>query len=277
MFLFESVCKRSLVFFYFSLKEVIPLTETFYNLSGAPRLAVLGDFHNGDPLPILRSLEKQKPDIIAIPGDLVYGSPPDHGLMTKEQKNVLPLLRGAMGIAPVFFSPGNHESILCPEDWDAISSCGVQILDNRWVRHGNIWLGGLTSHYVLNHRAYMLSHPSCERYIRRRYSDESWVPIREPDLSWLEPLPEGYTVLLCHHPEYYPLLPRLNLIVSAHAHGGQIRLFGRGLFAPGQGWFPKYTCGIHDGRFIISRGLTNTTWVPRLFNPPEIVYIFPES
>jgi predicted MPP superfamily phosphohydrolase len=48
---------------------------------------------------------------------------------------------------------------------------------------------------------------------------------------------------------------------------------GRGLYAPGQGIFPKYTSGIH-ANMIISRGLSNTAgFIPRLFNPREIVYI----
>ena len=68
-------------------------------------------------------------------------------------------------------------------------------------------------------------------------------------------------------------LTGFDLILSGHAHGGQIRLFGRGLFAPGQGIFPKYTSGIH-GSMIISRGLSNTGgMIPRLFNRREIVYI----
>jgi predicted MPP superfamily phosphohydrolase len=84
---------------------------------------------------------------------------------------------------------------------------------------------------------------------------------------------------LCHHPEYrdkYLKDRSIDLILSGHAHGGQIRLLGRGLYAPGQGIFPKYTSGIH-ANMIISRGLSNTAgFIPRLFNPREIVYIVPK-
>ena len=31
--------------------------------------------------------------------------------------------------------------------------------------------------------------------------------------------------------------------------------------------------GVYDGRLVVSAGLSNTTWVPRLFNPTEVVYI----
>ena len=82
--------------------------------------------------------------------------------------------------------------------------------------------------------------------------------------------------LLCHHPEYWPRYVRdlpVDLTLSGHAHGGQIRLFGQGLFAPGQGLFPRYTSGVHEGRLVISRGLANTTRIPRLFNPTELVCV----
>ena len=83
-------------------------------------------------------------------------------------------------------------------------------------------------------------------------------------------------VLICHHPEYYPKYLKdmpIDIIVSGHAHGGQWRFFGRGVFAPGQGLFPKYTSGVYDGRLVVSRGLKKTIIPPRIFNPREVVII----
>ena len=236
------------------------------------RIAVLGDFHNGRYEPILSSLDKRRPTLITIPGDLVYAHAPEHGLIVEEQKNVLPLLRGCVAIAPTFMSLGNHESILCEEDVQLIKETGVIILDNEWHLHNSIWLGGLTSHYVLDWRAFRKTHPSKDHYPRHQH-DDKWEPIEEPDTTWIAPVPQGFSLLLSHQPEYYPLLPTgIGLIISAHAHGGQWRICGRGLFAPGQGWFPKYTSGVY-GNMVITRGLTNTAKVPRINNPTEIVYI----
>ena len=104
--------------------------------------------------------------------------------------------------------------------------------------------------------------------------------IKEPDIGWLEEFERqpGYRILLCHHPEYYPRFLKgrdIDLILSGHAHGGQWRIGRQGIFAPSQGLFPRLTEGVHDGRLVISRGLANRTPVPRLNNPPEIVYIQP--
>ena len=98
--------------------------------------------------------------------------------------------------------------------------------------------------------------------------------------SWLEQFESepGYKVLLCHHPEYYDKYIRqyagIDLVLAGHTHGGQIRFFGKGLFAHGQGLFPKYSGGVCDGgRLIVSRGLANTSRILRFHNPPELVFV----
>lgn len=236
--------------------------------------SLLYPHHNcANPEPVISSLRKRIPSIICVAGDLVYARAPETGLLVEAQEKVLPLLRGCVDIAPTFMSLGNHESFLCDEDISLIRKTGVTVLDNGWSSWNGIHIGGLTSHYVLDRRAFRAAHPSADRYPTVR--DDSWENKKEPDVSWLKsPLPSGCKVLLCHHPEYLPLIPpEINLICAAHAHGGQWRIAGRGLFAPGQGWFPKYTSGICEGRMVVTRGLTNMARVPRINNPTEIVYI----
>jgi predicted MPP superfamily phosphohydrolase len=53
-----------------------------------------------------------------------------------------------------------------------------------------------------------------------------------------------------------------------------------GLYAPNQGFFPKYAGGIYmhgDLKHIISRGLSINPKLPRIFNPPELVTIVIKS
>ncbi len=91
-----------------------------------------------------------------------------------------------------------------------------------------------------------------------------------------------FTILLSHRPEYYDLYSQegYDLVLSGHAHGGQWRipiLLENGLFAPDQGFFPKYTSGVYGydgGSLIVSRGLDRQgVLAPRIFNRPELVII----
>ena len=87
-------------------------------------------------------------------------------------------------------------------------------------------------------------------------------------------------ILLAHMPQYIDnyAAAGYGLVLSGHAHGGQwqIPFLNRGIYAPGQGLFPKYTSGLHkkgDTVMIISRGLGNSEFPIRLFNRPELVLV----
>lgn len=94
--------------------------------------------------------------------------------------------------------------------------------------------------------------------------------------------PNAYTILLAHRPEaidLYASTGNFDLVVSGHAHGGQVRIpfLVNGLFSPDQGFFPQYAGGLYavaDTALIVSRGLAReSTRVPRIFNRPELVLV----
>lgn len=62
---------------------------------------------------------------------------------------------------------------------------------------------------------------------------------------------------------------------ALEAAGGQVRLPGiGGLFAPGQGLFPRYDGGLYrrgQARMVVSRGLGNSLFPLRVGNRPEVV------
>lgn len=105
----------------------------------------------------------------------------------------------------------------------------------------------------------------------------------KPDISWLPNFvtAPGHHILLSHHPEYWPELRDMNieLVLSGHAHGGQWRFYNPfkkesiGIYASGQGWFLKWTRGVYENRLVVSAGLRNTAWAPRIGNPTEVVYL----
>ena len=82
------------------------------------------------------------------------------------------------------------------------------------------------------------------------------------------------TVVLSFGKEYW----HIDLVLSGHTHGGVIRIPGKGgLYAPMQGWWPKYDYGEmmlnEHMQMIITSGLSGHDFVPRVFNLPEIAVI----
>lgn len=248
--------------------------------------------HNADPAPVIASLCDHAPSLICITGDVLYGGrPEDDTSPVASQANVLPFLRSCASIAPTFLSLGNHEWMVDAEDLRLLSSTGVTVLDNEWksITAGNekIIIAGLTSDYVTDYSRFRATQPAEPRYPRREdlygIGGATRASAHKPETTWLSDFAAqpGYHILLSHHSEYCPLLKNENidLILSGHAHGGQIRIYNPfkrewiGTWSPGQSWWPRYTKGVYEGRLVVSAGLSNTTWVPRLFNPTEVVYI----
>ena len=90
---------------------------------------------------------------------------------------------------------------------------------------------------------------------------------------------DGYNILLSHRPEYFEnyVDSEIDLVLSGHAHGGQVRLpFAGGIVAPDQGFFPDYDSGLYskDKTYMsVSRGIGNSVIPIRVNNRPEIVVI----
>jgi len=222
-------------------------------------IAAVSDLHDRSWEKINESLISRNPDIVAILGDLISLDLTD---------NCISLLSACSSIAPTVYSLGNHESGLKYGDLTAINKTGAIVLDDDSMEIDGIIIGGLSSGY-----RFQKDQPR-KKKLFGRYSQGP-----KPNLDWLDTfsgLP-GFKILLCHHSEYYASYIRqldIDIILAGHAHGGQIRIMNQGLFAPNQGFFPKWTSGIHENRLVISRGLANTArWIPRFANPEELVYV----
>ena len=272
------------------------MVETTYHIPGAPRLALLADLHGRDPAPVIASLRRHAPSLIAIAGDILYGShPEDDKSPLDTQTNVLPFLESCAAIAPSFLSLGNHEWMLDDADLAAISSTGVIVLDNDYQTisiDGLVVIAGLTSAYVTDYRRFLSTLPASVRASTRYPKKETSEGLkglrtaseRLPDTAWLRSFaaasPDAFHMVISHHPEYFTLVPEsINLVLSGHTHNGQIAYYSfrrhrwQGLWAPGQSWLQKYSKGVYENRLVVSAGLSNTSKVPRLFNPTETVFI----
>ena len=84
--------------------------ETIYTLLSCPvSIALLSDLHNRPFAPVIASLQRHKPTLIAITGDILYGSQPEGNESPLDtQENVLSFLHSCASIAPTYLSLGNH-------------------------------------------------------------------------------------------------------------------------------------------------------------------------
>lgn len=242
---------------YLTIKnDKIP--EAFSNF----KIAEVADLHNhpwGDEL--IRSLEKESPDIIVITGDFVDSSHTDFN-------SSIEFIRQAKKIAPIYYITGNHEAWLdnYAELESRLVEAGVHRMDNtaKWIEKGNSKINLIG-----------IQDPD---FVERDPVDgiqESIVTTQ------LKPLlnPDYYNVVLCHRPELFKgyVATKADLVITGHAHGGQVRIpFIGGLVAPNQGFFPKYTEGVYHQEkthMVVSRGLGNSLIPVRINNTPELVII----
>ncbi len=223
------------------------------DITAPVRLAVVADVHccdYGDEL--LTALEAAAPDAVLLPGDIL-----DDTMPLEQGYALLDFLAARW---PCFYVTGNHDAFLA----EAVASRGVTVLDGTFA---DVTLKGQTL------RICGVGDPRSES--RERFYDKL------TDLQAAAADFDGPCLLLAHRPDLIVNRPPAGfpVIVSGHAHGGQWRIPGlvNGLLAPGQGLFPQYAGGLyHLGgtAFVVSRGLAKeSTRLPRLYNPPELVVI----
>ncbi len=227
------------------------LGDAFYGY----RIAQVSDLHNAEfgkenqiLLDLLRNMD---PDIIVITGDLVDSKRTDISIAAK-------FLQQAGTIAPCYYVSGNHEAQLKSSEYQelnqALTLAGVTILHNKTIllsKDGhNIALTGMA---------------------------EPGIPPEGSESIPTPPQWDAYHILLAHHPERFTDYSQAgyDLIFSGHTHGGQIQIpvLG-GIFAPGQGLFPRYDAGEFANdrtQMLVSRGLGNSLFPFRINNRPEIV------
>ncbi|MCM1328608.1 MAG: metallophosphoesterase [Ruminococcus sp.] len=219
------------------------------------RIVLLTDFHSssyGKNQQVLADvIDGQKPDIILLAGDIAEDVRP--------HKHTEELLAQIAEKYPCFYAVGNHEewSGECGKIKEMFRSYGVTVLEG--------------DSHILDFDG---------QKIRVSGADNS---LPEEQLSaCANNAGDGvFTVFVSHRPDRVDEYSGkgFDLVVSGHAHGGQVRVPGllNGLYAPDQGLFPKYAGGrytLADGstEMIVSRGLCKNI-LPRVFNPPEVVVI----
>lgn len=232
-------------------------------LTAEVRLAVVTDFHSSDNADdVVAMVASCAPDAVLLVGDLF-----DDDTQNRPTERTLSLMRQLSAQYPCYYVSGNHEAWTGEMDalYQQTEEAGVTVLRMSsgvlTVRGQRIALCGIPDPYEM----VFSGAPDTEEQIRQAMENVDSA---------------DFTVLLAHRPELltkYAQFP-LDLVVSGHAHGGQVRIPGvlNGLYAPNQGWFPKLAGGAYtqDGTtLIVSRGLAVRTRLPRIFNRPEVVLV----
>ncbi len=228
------------------------------------RIAQVSDLHNAqmgkDNEKLIKMLKQNTPDVIAITGDVI----------DSRHTNIevaLDFAKKALEIAPCYYVAGNHESRI--EEYDKfeqdLKDIGVVVLNDEQIsltKNGEkIELMGVLD-------------PTFE-------TDDLSVDGENVVRQKLDKMifDDKFTVLLAHRPELFEVYSSydIDLVLSGHTHGGQVRLpFLGSLAVPSQGFFPKYDAGEYTNgktKMIISRGIGNSMVPLRINNPPEIVLI----
>ena len=228
------------------------------------KVAQISDFHNTKSKKLTNDLVEEiknsKPDIIVLTGDLIDS-------YKLNINTAIAFVKKINSIAPVYYVTGNHEARIesYEELKDKLEENKVIILDNKLeiIKKDNSEINLIG-----------IDDPS---FNFNTYRDDS--TIIEDSLIPIQYDKNKFSILLSHRPELIETYANNNfdLVLSGHAHGGQIRIpFIGGLIAPNQGLFPKYTGGVYeidDTKMIVSRGIGNSILPFRVNNRPELVVI----
>ena len=206
---------------------------------------------------LIERVKEIDPDIIVITGDFIDFS-------RYNIKNSSNFISGVSDSYNVYYVPGNHEAALksrYEEVRDNLQKAGATVLDNENYKickdNKCINLIGVQDISFIENKD--------ENILKNTISE-----LKDESL---------YNILLSHRPNLWETYEKagMDLVLSGHAHGGQIRLpFTNGLYAPDQGVFPQYTSGANkfgNTLVVISRGLGNSRFPFRVNNRPEIVNI----
>ena len=227
------------------------------------RIAHVSDAHIPrsafSPREIADAISKKKPDIIFMTGDIMDGR------LEFDGPTLSLLISFLLRLAPVYVICGNHE--------------------RKNYKYYKVWktMLALRGAFFIDEKVTYFEKDGVT-FVIVGIRDIDVDSVSELDFNFLNEvdIAENACYLLLHHKpniwrSYYPTNIQIpNVVFSGHAHGGQVRIpfINRGLIAPDQGLFPKYTSGLYkysDGSCeVVSRGLASSTKPVRVNNKPHI-------
>jgi len=243
--------------------RMVDITETRVQINGLPavfngfRICQITDVHHSSVVgldyikSVVEEANRLRPDLVLLTGDYI-----DTG-----RKYMAPCLEALSGVKARYGTIailGNHDYFIEKSyAEEVITSHKIPLLQN--------------SHLLIESKGFTL----CVAGVRDLLEDapDASAALKGVDLS----VPR---VLLSHHPDYAETLPadeRIDLVISGHTHGGQVRLpFGHAPVMPSN-YGQKYSGGLvrldSGTQVFVSRGI-GVSMIPVRFNcPPELALI----
>ena len=246
-------------------------TAEFYQthsrkLTQSCRVVFLTDVHlreyGADNCELVQDIRSLAPDLILLGGDLVtYGEGTNYD-------NMLSLCSQLSQIAPVCGVLGNHEDELYFLDndrelVDRFTAAGVTILRNQEAR------------YTIHDNVISILGVEGQPKDFYNYGASTFMDSAEQQTDY------DLRICLAHVPTYFTEHLKnysFELGLAGHTHGGIVRLPKVGpLYSAEEGFLPDYAGGSYalanSATLIVSRGLGDSSRVPRINNVPELSVI----
>lgn len=236
------------------------LPEAFSGMRVTELADVHGTMFGEEQEDLLQKVRETKPDLIAIDGDLFD--------VNTDISELDVLLTGLCEIAPTYYVTGNHEWVTdnLYETLDHFRELGVVVLDNTYVVLESQGQQMVVAGVHDPNGPYDMKTPAeLVEEIRRDVGEDTYI------------------LMLAHRNGQLAMWAELGVqtVLVGHGHGGLIRLpFVGGLLDVEHNLFPVYDAGLfHSDKttMVVSRGLGNSIWIPRIFNRPDLPVITLES
>lgn len=242
------------------------------------KIVQISDLHNRsfgiDNDILLEKIDKLKPNIICITGDLIDSTNKDFSIALK-------LIDELSRKYQVYNIIGNHEQKvminkykeLYKDYFKQLKSKNIISLENEKVKIqiGNDFINiyGLVVPYKYYPYLFNKNYKNKKLGFNKNDIEKQLGKINNKE----------YNVLLAHTPFFFEGYSNwgADLVLAGHVHGGIIRLpIKGGLLSPNREFFPKYDLGeynIDKSTMILTKGLGGSRMIPRVNCKPEIVEI----
>lgn len=223
-------------------------------LSGI-KVVLVGDFHIKPNQQkrlekVVSLINAQNPDLVLSVGDYVSGHKSNMTMPIKDIAKELKNVKSKYGFYSVL---GNHDWWLDGEDIAKnLKENGIKILANSnekvKINGKIIYLAGVED-----------------------------LTTRTPNIKRALKTTQSPTILLTHSPDIFPKIPKdVNITLSGHVHGGQVRLPLLGALIVPSNYGNKYSQGLvveKNKKMFITKGIGNSILPIRFNCVPEIAVI----